>query len=512
MRFERSAGILLHPTSLPGRYGIGELGHTAQRFADFLAESGQTLWQILPLGPTGYGDSPYASFSAFAGNPFLLNLDWLASEGDIEQAELASAPPFPEGHVDFGWVIGWRGEVFARAAARFRQNAKGERRDAFDRFCAENAEWLNDYALFRALKDAHGGAVWNTWDPALAARKPSALADARRKLGDALFLHRYLQYQFFRQWDDLKRHANSKGIRIIGDIPIFVAFDSADVWAHPELFFINEKFQPTVVAGVPPDYFSKTGQLWGNPLYRWDAMAADGYAWWVARFRQTFRTVDIVRLDHFRGFAAYWEVPAGEKTAIKGKWVKGPGARLFKALEAALGELPIIAEDLGLITPDVHALRKRFHLPGMKVLQFAFTTDGTHPYLPHNYEPNCIVYTGTHDNDTTLGWYHTRDAKEKAALHRYLGPVAEPVNWALIRLAYASVADVAVVPLQDVLSLGGEARMNTPGKPSGNWTWRFREHALAPDLRGRLLALALTYGRKEVPKAENGSEAPPSQP
>ncbi|HUT37304.1 MAG TPA: 4-alpha-glucanotransferase [Planctomycetota bacterium] len=506
MRFERSAGILLHPTSLPGRYGIGELGHTAHRLADFLAEGGQSLWQILPLGPTGYGDSPYACFSAFAGNPLLLNLEWLASEGDIERAELASAPPFPEGHVDFGPVIGWRGELFARAAERFRRHATGERRDAFDRFCAENADWLDDYALFRALKDAHGGAVWNTWDPALAAREPAALAEARRRLDDAMFLHRYLQYQFFRQWDDLKRHANAQGIRIVGDIPIFVAFDSADVWAHPELFLIGDDLKPTVVAGVPPDYFSKTGQLWGNPLYRWDAMAADGYAWWVRRFRQTFRTVDIVRLDHFRGFAAYWEVPADETTAINGQWVEGPGAALFDALKAALGDLPIIAEDLGLITPDVDALRQQFEFPGMKVLHFAFTTDGTHPYLPHNYGANCIVYTGTHDNDTTLGWYHTREAKEKAALHRYLGPTAEPVNWSLARLAYASVADVAIIPLQDALGLGGEARMNTPGKPSGNWTWRFREHALTPGLRERLLDLALTYGRKELPKPDEAAE------
>ncbi|MBM4031983.1 MAG: 4-alpha-glucanotransferase [Planctomycetes bacterium] len=502
MRFPRCAGVLLHPTSLPGRYGIGELGYTAQRFADFLADSGQALWQILPLGPTGYGDSPYASFSAFAGNPLLLNLDWLTSDGDIEGAELRSAPPFPEDHVDFGWAIGWRNELFPRAARRFREEATGDRRADFDRFCAENAAWLDDYALFRALKDAHGGAVWNTWEPALAARKPEALANARRRLDDAVFLHQYLQYQFFRQWDDLKRHANAEGIRIVGDIPIFVAFDSADVWAHPKMFHIGPDLKPTKVAGVPPDYFSKTGQLWGNPLYRWEAMKADGYAWWVARLRQTLKTVDIVRLDHFRGFAAYWEVPAGEETAINGKWVKGPGAKLFKALEAALGELPIVAEDLGLITPDVHALRKRFGFPGMKVLQFAFTSDATHPYLPHNYEPNCIVYTGTHDNDTTLGWYHTRGFEEKARLHKYLGPLSEPVNWALIRLAYQSVADVAIVPLQDLLSLAGDARMNTPGKFGNNWAWRCREHLLGRDLRGGLRDFALTYGRKQLPKPE----------
>jgi len=500
MRFPRSAGILLHPTSLPGRFGIGELGYTAHRFADFLAESGQTLWQILPLGPTGYGDSPYACFSAFAGNPLLLNLDWLASEGDIAQAELDRAPHFPEGHVDFGWVISHRTELFRHAAMHFRHYARGERRAAFDRFCAEEAAWLDDYALFRALKDAHGGAVWNTWDPALASRQPAALEEARKRLADTIFTHRYLQYQFFRQWDDLKRYANDRGIRIVGDIPIFVAFDSADVWAHPELFHINEQLQPTVVAGVPPDYFSATGQLWGNPLYRWGAMEADGYAWWVARFRQTLRTVDIVRLDHFRGFAAYWEVPAGEPTAVNGRWVEGPGACLFSALTLALGELPIIAEDLGLITPDVYALREQFKLPGMKVLHFAFPTAAEHPYLPHNFERNCVVYTGTHDNDTTMGWYQALSANERAHLHRYLGPTAEPVNWALIRLAYASVADVAVVPLQDVLGLGTEARMNTPGKLGGNWSWRYHAHDLGHGLREKLLELALTYGRKEAPK------------
>jgi len=506
MRFPRSAGILLHPTSLPGRFGIGGLGGAAERFAEFLAASGQSLWQILPLGPTGYGDSPYACFSAFAGNPLMLDLEGLAAEGDVEQAELDAAPNFPDGHVDFGRVIGWKTQVLARAAGRFRRKASGERRDDFDRFCAENAHWLDDYALFRALKDAHGGAVWNTWDRALAARDPEALASARERLADAAFAHRYLQWQFFRQWGELKSHANSLGIRIVGDIPIFVAFDSADVWAHPEMFHIGDDLRPTVVAGVPPDYFSKTGQLWGNPLYRWDAMATDGYAWWVARFRQTLRTVDIVRLDHFRGFAACWQVPAGEATAVNGRWVEGPGAGFFEALGAALGDLPVIAEDLGLITPDVEALRKRFEFPGMKVLQFAFTTDGTHPYLPHNYERNCVVYTGTHDNDTTLGWYRSRKANEKAALHRYLGPMSEPVNWALVRLAYASVADVAVVPLQDLLGLGSEARMNTPGKLGGNWAWRFRDDALTAELSGRLRDLALTYGRKEEPAAEEAEE------
>ena len=529
MRFPRSAGILLHPTSLPGRFGIGELGEAPYRFVDFLAEAGQSLWQILPLGPTGYGDSPYASFSAFAGNPLLIHLDWLAAEGDIAAGDLAQAPAFPEDRVDFGPVINFKTAVLQSAAQRFRESAKDPRREAFDRFCAENADWLDDYALFRALKDAHGGAVWNTWAWELASRQPAALAAARQRLDATVFTHCYLQYQFFRQWEELKRYANSqdirphqeekpeagaepsaKGIRIIGDIPIFVAFDSADVWAHQDLFYLDEQLRPTFVAGVPPDYFSETGQLWGNPLYRWDVMAEQGYDWWIRRFRQTFRTVDIVRLDHFRGFAAYWEVPAGEPTAINGQWIDGPGAALFAALNDALGELPIIAEDLGIITEDVEELRDQLEFPGMRILQFAFTTDADNYYLPHNHKPNSVIYTGTHDNETTVGWYASREAEEKELIDRYLGPLAEPIHWALIRTAYRSVCDLAIVPLQDVLGLGNEGRMNSPGKPSGNWSWRFRSGDLKPEHRDRLLEFALTYGRKELPKrdedAGNGAE------
>ncbi|MFN2111065.1 MAG: 4-alpha-glucanotransferase, partial [Anaerolineae bacterium] len=374
MRFPRAAGILLHPTSLPGGYGIGELGKSAYRFVDFLVESGQALWQILPLGPTGYGDSPYACFSAFAGNPLLIDLAWLASEGDVNPADLEQARRFPTNCVDFGPVISFKTAILQRAARTFRQQAQGERRAAFDEFCADNAEWLEDYALFIALKDAHGGAVWNTWEPELAFREPEALAEWRERLDEAIFAQRYFQYQFFRQWEAVKKYANDNGISIVGDIPIFVAYDSADVWANPELFFLDEDLLPTVVAGVPPDYFSATGQLWGNPLYRWDVLQDQAYAWWIARIRQTFRTVDILRLDHFRGFAAYWAVPAGEPTAINGEWVDGPGAALFKALRDALGELPIIAEDLGRITPDVEELRDQFKFPGMNILQFAFAS------------------------------------------------------------------------------------------------------------------------------------------
>jgi len=514
MRFPRSAGVLLHPTSLPGRFGIGELGEAARRFVDFLEAAGQSLWQILPLGPTGYGDSPYACFSAFAGNPLLLDLERLVAEGDVDRAELDGAPAFPDDQVDFGAVIAFKAALLERAARRFRERAAGERRDAFDAFCAGNAAWLDDYALFRALKDAHGGAEWNTWEWPLAAREPAALQEQAERLADAIFAQRYVQWQFFTQWAELKTYANERGIRIIGDIPIFVAYDSADVWAHSDLFHLDAKLRPTVVAGVPPDYFSKTGQLWGNPLYRWKVMEKQGYAWWVARVRQTLGTVDIVRLDHFRGFAACWEVPAGEATAENGRWVRGPGAKLFEALEGALGELPLIAEDLGLITPDVHALRKQFRLPGMAVLQFAFADDAANAYLPHNLRPNTVVYTGTHDNETTAGWHHTRGADEKASFHRYLGPVDEPVPWALIRMAYRSVADVAVVPLQDLLGLGNEARMNAPGRFGGNWAWRVRADALQPGLADALCELAVTCGRKELPKEEGAAEeeAAPYEP
>jgi len=505
MRLPRCAGILLHPTSLPGRFGIGELGETARSFIRFLAAAGQSLWQILPLGPTGYGDSPYACFSAFAGNPLLIDLERLVAEGDVDASDLADAPVFPEDRVDFGTVIPFKTTILEGAARRFRREAAGRRRKDFERFCEENAHWLEDYALFRALKDAHRGAVWNTWEWELATRQPEALAQWRDRLDEAVFAQCYFQYQFFRQWEELKRYANARGIRIIGDIPIFVAYDSVDVWAHPELFHLDEKLRPTKVAGVPPDYFSPTGQLWGNPLYRWEVMAEKGYAWWIARLRQTLHTVDILRLDHFRGFAAYWEIPAAERTAVKGRWVEGPGAALFDALKAALGELPIIAEDLGVITPDVEELRDQFDLPGMNVLQFAFTTDAANAYLPHNLRPNSLIYTGTHDNDTTLGWHQSRRGKESQNFHRYLGPASEPVNWALMRMAYRSVADVAVVPLQDVLGLGTEARMNTPGKLGGNWSWRFRAEDLRPEHRDRLLEMALTYGRKELPKEQKAA-------
>ena len=497
MRFPRSAGVLLHPTSLPGGFGIGELGDAAYLFVDFLAASGQSLWQILPLGPTGYGDSPYACFSALAGNPLLIDLAQLTEEGDIDPSDLAEAADFPRNHVDFGPVISFKTAILQRAARTFRSRRPTERWGDFQRFCEENRDWLDDFALFMALKDAHGGAVWNPWERGLVTRQEDVLQAWRSRLDETLFAQRYCQFQFFRQWGALKSYANDRGIRIIGDIPIFVAYDSVDVWAHPDLFHLDESFLPVRVAGVPPDYFSPTGQLWGNPLYRWDALERTGYAWWTRRFEQILKTVDIVRLDHFRGFAAYWSIPAGQPTAVNGEWEAGPGAGFFSAIEEALGELPIIAEDLGHITEDVIELRKRFRLPGMNVLQFAFTTDASNPYLPHNVERDSVMYTGTHDNDTTVGWYESREAEELEAIQRYLGPVQEPINWALIRMAYRTVANLVVVPMQDLLGLTSEARMNTPGKLGGNWTWRLTQELRQPDLESQLLELAVTYGRKE---------------
>lgn len=497
MRFPRSSGILLHPTSLPSPWGIGDLGAPACRCVDWLAEAGQSLWQILPLGPTAYGDSPYQCFSAFAGNPLLVSLDNLVEDGLLDRSELQTAPTFSDDAVDYGEVIRFKLPLLRKSFGRVRSGEFPAYAQAFDEFCAAEANWLDDYALFMALKEWHGGASWDTWerDAKRAARQPAALERWRGKLADQVAAQKYLQFLFFSQWRKVKAYAHERGIRIIGDAPIFVAYDSADVWAHPDLFYLDADGHPTVVAGVPPDYFSATGQLWGNPLYRWERMADTGYAWWVARLKATLNLVDIVRLDHFRGFEAYWQVPADEPTAVNGQWVKGPGAALFKTLERELGELPIIAEDLGLITPAVTALRDQFNFPGMKILQFAFGHDADDPYLPHNFTQNCIVYTGTHDNDTTLGWFNSRGEAERQAVQRYLGRDGSDICWDTLRLAFASVADVAMAPLQDVLRLGCEARQNTPGRGSGNWCWRVRAEALTPGLAYGLRELTATYGR-----------------
>jgi len=477
--------------------GVGDLGAEAYRFVDWLVTARQSLWQVLPLGPTGYGDSPYASFSSHAGNPMLIDLDKLVELGDLDSDDLASAPEFPLDHVDYGWVIPWKTDLLRRAAERFRQRASGERWAAFERFCAAKAHWLDDYALFMALKDAHGGAMWNTWELEIVQRRPEVLALCAAQLADQVLAHKYVQYHFFDQWTALRRYANECAVRIIGDIPIFVAPDSADAWAAPEAFFLDEAGQMTVIAGVPPDYFSPTGQRWGNPLYRWDVLAADGYRWWIRRIQSVLELVDVLRIDHFRGFQDYWEIPSTEPTAVHGRWLPGPGDAFFDALKGALGQdLPIIAEDLGMITNEVHALRDRARLPGMKVLHFAFDGDPQHEYLPHNYRPDCVVYLGTHDNDTTLGWYEGLGERERCFVQSYLGlEEGDDLVQALIRAAFVSVADLAVVTVQDLLRLGTEARMNTPGTPGGNWQWRYEAGALDERLARELATMTEIYGR-----------------
>lgn len=488
----RSAGVLLHPTSLPGPFGIGDLGPAAYRWVDALRKSRQTWWQILPLGPTGYGDSPYQSFSAFAGNPNLISPEFLIQDGLLTSQDVAGVQFSSEG-VDFGSVIQFKVRMLEQAWERFRSGAAAGLREAFDHFRAQHGSWLEDYALFRALKDKHGGACWQQWEKPFLVRQPEALAQARGELEGVVGLHQFQQFLFFRQWLNLKGYARQQGIRILGDLPIFVSSDSADVWANPNLFMLDEQRRPSAVAGVPPDYFSETGQLWGNPLYHWEAMKQTGYSWWVARLRTSLEQVDLVRIDHFRGFQAYWEIPAGMPTAQIGRWVEAPGEDLFAALKKDLGRLPLVAEDLGIITPEVEKLRNDWQLPGMRVLQFAFDKPENR-YLPHHYDPNTVVYTGTHDNDTTHGWYATISENESRLLHRYV-PNIKDIGWDLMRLAWSSVADYAIAPLQDVLSLGTEARMNLPGRPSGNWSWRFQEGMLTNAILDRLADLTELYSR-----------------
>jgi 4-alpha-glucanotransferase len=503
MRFPRRSGILLHPTSLPGRYGIGDLGDEACRFVDFLAAAGQSYWQVLPLSPTGYGDSPYQGLSAFAGNPLLISPDRLVKAGHLSASDLVNVPDLPQDRVDFGAVIPYKMELLDRAFAIFRAQAPRGQRSAFRRFCDEQAGWLDSFALFMALKEAYGLRPWNEWAPELQTRQTQALEAAGRSLADQIESQKYRQWQFFEQWLAIKRYANGKGIRIIGDIPIFVALDSTDVWANPELFYFDENLEPTVQSGVPPDYFSETGQLWGHPLYRWEMMAKDGYRWWIERFRMAFTQADVARIDHFRGFYNYWEVPAKEKTAIKGRWLYGPGAEIFHAVTAALGEVAIIAEDLGDFDDEsragLDALQQEFGYPGMKVLQFAFSAGPVDPFLPHNYDTRDVVaYTGTHDNDTTIGWYETTSTEaERDYARKYLGRTGSDIAWDLIRLGWASVANTAITTVQDLLSLGHEARMNTPstvGAP--NWCWRLSAGALTETVADQLLEMTAIYGRR----------------
>jgi len=504
--FPRSSGILLHPTSLPGRFGIGDLGPEAYKFVDFLAAAGQRIWQVLPLGPTGYGDSPYQLFSAFAGNPLLISLDQLVVEGLLLDEELERAPQFPADEVDYGRVIRFRLPLLRAAYKRFKTNWK--RRDEFADFRGMSSQWLDDYALFMALKAAHGGeAVWSRWEPALAARRPGALKECRKELAQDIEALEFAQYMFFRQWRSLHNYARDRGILIMGDLPIYVAHDSADVWANPDLFQLDAAGDPAVMSGVPPDYFSATGQLWGNPIYRWDRMAETGFRWWINRIFAAFTQVDLVRLDHFRGLEAYWEVPAGETTAQNGRWVKGPGPALFEALQEALGELPIVAENLGVITPEVEAIRTAFGFPGMAILQFAFGKDPQAPdFKPHNYPRDRVAYTGTHDNDTTMGWWSSTGAddstrtasdiqEERDFTRKYLATDGREIHWVFIRALMASVANTVLFPLQDVLGMGSEARMNTPAVPSGNWRWRYRAEMLTPAMAQRLKEMVSLYDR-----------------
>jgi 4-alpha-glucanotransferase len=499
MKFPRASGILLHPTALPGRFGIGDLGDEAYHFVDFLAAAGQSYWQMLPLNPTGYADSPYQTFSAFAGNPVLVSPRKLVEAGHLDAVDLRDTPVFPANQVDFGAVIPYKTALLDQAFANFHAASPGQRA-AFERFQVEQADWLDDFALFMALKAAHDLRPWREWSPELATRKPKALESARKTLAAEIKSQKYRQWQFFEQWLALKRYANERGVRIVGDIPIFVALDSADVWANPHLFHFGERLQPTVVSGVPPDYFSATGQRWGHPLYRWDVMKQEGYAWWIARFRMAFTQADVVRVDHFRGFYNYWEVPADKETAIHGRWLNGPGADLFHAATAALGDMALIAEDLGEIDEEaragISALQAEFGYPGMKVLQFAFGSGPANLFLPHHFTRDCVVYTGTHDNDTIAGWYQTAPEHVRDHLRRYLARDDSDIAWSLIRLAWSSVAHTAVTTAQDLLSLGHEARFNLPGSVGGsNWCWRLLPGTLDERIAGRLAEVTALYGR-----------------
>ena len=507
MRFPRSSGILLHPTSLPGPNGLGELGAEAHGFADFLHNAGQRIWQVLPLGPTGYGDSPYQCFSAFAGNPLLISLDTLVERGYLQPGDLRGRPDFPADHVEFGAAIDWKAPLLRKAAARFGSSATSAERSAFEAFCRRHASWLDEFALFMALKEVHNNIMWTKWDHELRLREPAAIEQAKLDLADEIEANKFIQFEFERQWSELKAHCSRYHIRVMGDVPIYVALDSADVWANPGLFKLDAHGQPLTVAGVPPDYFSATGQLWGNPIYRWEAHAAQHYVWWIARFRRALEMLDLIRLDHFRGFEAYYEIPGGDTTAVNGKWVKGPGAALFEAVTDGLGELPIVAENLGVITPEVEALRARFGFPGMAILQFAFGNDPQAPdFKPHNYVHHLAAYSGTHDNTTVVGWWtstvgadSTRTIadveKEMEYARRYLNTDGREIHWVMIRALMASVADTVLFPLQDVLGVGSEGRMNLPGTSSGNWRWRYRHEALTSDDGARLKLLADTYER-----------------
>jgi 4-alpha-glucanotransferase len=497
---DRASGVLLHPTSLPSPFGIGDLGPQAHSWLEWLAGCGCGIWQVLPLGPTGYGDSPYQSFSAMAGNALLISPEGLAADG-LLSAEAVQQAARLGGPVDFGEVIDLKDRLLNQAHAAFQAAGDHLLRGEYGTFREAQRDWLDDFALFMALKSAHHGAPWTEWSNDLAMREPAALGQAAGELAEAIEQQRFRQFLFFRQWGQLRQRAQELGLRILGDVPIFVAHDSADVWAARDLYDLLDSGRPRVVAGVPPDYFTETGQLWGNPLYRWDRHAAEGYTWWIRRLSGTLNLVDAIRLDHFRGFEAHWEVPGDAPTAETGEWVKGPGLHLFAAVRAAIGSLPLVAEDLGVITKEVRRLRDGLELPGMKVLQFGFSGEADNEHLPHNYPRRCVAYTGTHDNDTTAGWFQTAPEEEQQACELYLGSLSGEIGWDLLRVLWGSVANWAIAPLQDLLGLGSEGRMNFPGRPQGNWSWRFAQDALTPELQERVRQLNRVYGRLPVKPA-----------
>jgi 4-alpha-glucanotransferase len=509
MAFQRASGILLHPTSLPSKFGIGDLGETAYQFIEFLSRSGQKLWQVLPLGPTGYGNSPYMSFSAIAGSLYLISPELLAKQHLLKEEDWADIPDFDQDRVDFEAVMPYKRKLLELAFERFKQGYTDQDlqhhhdlyllQEQFKKFCYEESDWLEDYVLFMALHEQNPKILWNNWEPAIARREPQALQQKREELHEQIEFQRFVQFVFFDQWLKLKQYANMRNIQIIGDIPIYVSHNSADVWANPENFALDpDTYEVSQMAGVPPDYFSATGQLWGNPVYNWEYLQETDFAWWIDRFRFLNRYVDIIRIDHFRGFEAFWQVPAGEETAIKGEWKVATGTELFTRLYEVMGELPILAEDLGVITPEVDKLRDDFGFPGMRVLMFAFGGGSDNFHLPHNYVRNSAVYTGTHDNDTAVGWWQRASKYEKELFYKYIVGFAagEPINWVLIRMAMAAVSVIAIVPLQDVLGLDNSGRMNTPGTATGNWGWRYSDpNLLNQDLSDRLLEITQLYSR-----------------
>lgn len=499
MEFRRGSGILLHITSLPSAYGIGDLGHEAVRFADFLADAGQRVWQVLPLNPTDpyYGNSPYSSISAFAGNTLLVSPELLIADGLLLARDLEPMPRFPQGRCDFPKAARFKDRLLETACRNFRK--QGKKQEDFETFCREHAFWLDDFALFTVIKTGLGGLAWDRWPEDLRDRRPDALEAVRRDKRVEIESVKLRQYLFFDQWRRLKASCADRGILLFGDLAIYVSFDSSDVWAHPGIFKLDDQRRPIAVSGVPPDYFSATGQLWGNPVYDWDAIREDGFSWWIDRIGHYLGLFDILRIDHFRGLVSYWEVPAGETTAMNGTWVDVPVDGLFTALGERFRNLPLVAEDLGIITPDVREVMERFGLPGMKVLIFAFSDDNPgHPYLPHNYEKNCIAYTGTHDNNTVRGWFECEASpEERERLFRYVCrevPGAD-VPWEFIRLLMESKADQVVIPLQDVLGLGAESRMNRPSVSLGNWEWRMRQGQVTQELAARLRAMTASSGR-----------------